>query len=237
MESSKQKTEKKVPDSAVIRPWQLGWWNSNRVMALFTFLIACAAILQVCIYRSQLDEMRIDQRAWLAIKFTPFPAPSPGATVPAPILIANVGKTVAKNVRSWVFFRKLPISTPIELRDFAQVDPASLPTGEPVPAWSKFVTGVLFPNDPVANQQIAMASTPVGRSAPEAVVWDQALADQWARGEIDLALHGKFTYDDAAGNPHWTTFCSVFVASTSGKNVSKDTSERCIAYNTVDDNK
>jgi hypothetical protein len=216
---------------------QKAWWNPNQIMAVFTGVIAFAAILQVCIYKSQLDVMRIDQRAWLAVKYTPFSPPSLGARVPAPIYTINIGKTVAKDVKGWIYFRPVPIATAIDLNEYSKVEPSSLPGGEPIPAWCKFKTGVMFPNDPVLIPQIAIASTPVGRNIPEPRIWDQPLQDQWSRGEIYLALHGKFTYNDAAGISHWTTFCNTFVAANSGKSVSMDTSDLCIAFNTVDDNK
>lgn len=211
--------------------------NSNIVMAVFTGVIALATIVQVCIYSAQLDEMRVDQRAWLAVKFIPFSGPVVGSTVPAPLFVVNVGKTVAKDIRGWIFFRPVPIGTAIDLGEYKKVESSSLPTGEPIPAWSKFQTGVIFPGDPVFMLQAGIARTPVGRSTPEATIWDGPLQEQWVRGDVYLALHGKFTYTDAAGNPHWTTFCSTFVAPGSGKNVSSDTSDRCVSYNTVDNNK
>ncbi len=224
-----------MPPKTTITEWIKA--NANALMAIFTAVIAAATILQVCIYRSQLDEMRIDQRAWLAVKFTMFQPPSLNAKVPAPIFAIDIGKTVAKDVKGWIFVRPVPIATTIDLSEYTRVEPSSLPAGEPIPAWSKFTTGVIYPGDPVPLPRVVIASTPVGRNVPEPLTWDQPLQDQWSRGEIYLALHGKFTYNDAAGNSHWTTFCSIFIAANSGKNVSKDTWDRCISYNTVDDNK
>jgi hypothetical protein len=116
------------------------------------------------------------------------------------------------------------------------VEPSSLPTGEPIPAWAKFNTGVIFPTDMVPIEA-AIAKTPVGSKIPEPFIWDQPSQEQWLRGDTYLALHGKFTYYDAAGNFHWTTFCRTFIAPQSKKQVSKDTADRCIAFNTVDSNK
>jgi hypothetical protein len=149
----------------------------------------------------------------------------------------NVGKTVAKNIQGWTFFRPVPIGTALDLSEYKKVDPSSLPEGEPIPAWTKFETGVIFPNDPVYLPQAAFASTPAGKAHPEATTWDQAREDQWLRGDTYLALNGKVTYEDADGRSHWTTFCTVFIAPASGKFVSKDSSDRCTAYNAVDDNK
>jgi len=217
-----------------IREWIRG--NSNVIIALFTIIIALIAGIQACIYKSQLDWIAIDERAWLAVKFTPFGGPVVGNRLPAPILAVNVGKTVAKNIEGWVSFGPVPISVPLDLSDYKRVEPSSLPEGEPIPAWARFQTGVIFPNDPVPIPQIAFASTPAGKHIPEATMWDQARQDEWLRGDIYIALHGKFSYEDAAGNKHWTTFCNIFMAPGTGKNVSRDSFDRCIAYNTVDDN-
>jgi hypothetical protein len=209
--------------------------NANAVIAIFTIVIAAAAILQVFIYCSQLTWLRIDERAWLAVKFTPFYGPTVGSKVLAPMFTMNTGKTVAKNVEGWAFFRPVPIANRIDLSEYKKVEASSLPGGEPLPAWTKFWTGVVFPNDQLPTPQIAIAKTPVGSDNPMAFTWDQPSQDQWLRGEIYLALHGKITYNDAAGNAHWTTFCSIFMAAGTGKNVSKDTSDACVAFNTVDD--
>jgi hypothetical protein len=224
-----------MPVKAGVAEWIRG--NSNAVIALFTIVIAVIAGIQASVYSSQLDWTRIDERAWLAVKFTPFGGPIVGARLPAPIVAANIGKTVAKNIKGWIFFRPVPIGTTIDVSDYAKVQPSSLPEGEPIPAWTTFVTGVMYPNDPLVISQGVFARTPVGKTTPEAAIWDQTLQDQWLRGDIYLALNGKFTYDDAAGSRHWTTFCNVFIVASSGKNVSRDTSARCNAYNTVDDNK
>jgi hypothetical protein len=41
------------------------WWNPNRIMALFTVVIAFIGALQVAVYSSQLDEMRELRRPWV----------------------------------------------------------------------------------------------------------------------------------------------------------------------------
>jgi hypothetical protein len=232
-ETPKQSEEQgQMPTKTEIGDWIRN--NANVVIALFTIVIAVIAGMTGCIYNSQLNWIRIDERAWLAVKFTPFFGPTVGNKVPAPILTMNTGKTVAKDIKGWVFFRPVPIATTIDLSDYKKVEASSLPAGEPLPAWTKFWTGVVFPNDQLPMPQIAIAKTPVGRDSPEEFTWDQASQDQWTRGEIYLALHGKITYNDAIGNPHWTTFCATFMAPGTGKMVSRDTYDKCVGYNTVD---
>ena len=211
--------------------------NANSVIALFTIVIAVVAGIQACIYKSQLDWTRIEERAWLAVKFTPFNGPVVNATLPAPLVIGNTGKTVATKIKGWIFFRPVPIGATIDVSEFTKVSPSSLPEGEPIPAWTKFDTGVIFPNDSIPMLQPVFAKTPAGKRTPQPATWDQTLQDQWLRGDIYLALNGKVTYDDASGTHHWTTFCTFFMAPGTGKNVSIDTSDRCTSYNSVDNNK
>ncbi len=242
VEESHCQTAKNESEGDVQMPTKTGvseWIrnNANAVIALFTIVIAVIAGIQACIYKSQLDWTRIEERAWLAVKFTPFNGPVVNAKLPAPLLIGNTGKTVATKVRGWIFFRPVPIGTTIDVSDYTKVSPSSLPEGEPIPAWTKFDTGVIFPNDVIPILQPAFARTPAGKNIPEPATWDQPLQDQWLRGDIYLALTGNITYDDAAGVHHWTTFCNFFMASGTGKSVSRDTSDRCTSDNAVDDNK
>jgi hypothetical protein len=236
-QTTKSEGEADVQMSTIARIFEWIRNNANAVIAIFTIVIAGITGIQACIYSSQLDWLRIDERAWLAVKFTPFNGPIVGQKLPAPIVAMNVGRTVAKNIHGWVFFRPVPIGNPLDLSEYKRVEASSLPEGEPLPAWTKFDTGVIFPNDPIYLPQAAFASTAVGKASPEATTWDQARQDQWLRGDTYLALNGKVTYDDADGRHHWTTFCNIFLAPASGKNVSRDSADRCTAYNIVDDNK
>jgi hypothetical protein len=235
-----QKTTDK-PEGGIQMPTRAGMseWirdNANAVIAVFTIVIAVIAFIQGLIYNAQLREMRIDQRAWVAVKFTPLAGPVVGQLVPAPIIVVNVGKTVAKNAKGWVFVRPVPISTTIDVSDPSTLKLSSVAPGEPIPAWTEYENGVLYPNDVGPIPGAAMVNTPVGARNPVPTKWDQTLQDKWNNGDIYLAIHGKLTYEDAAGRQHWTTFCFTYVAPTSGKSVSMDTANTCSSYMTVDGN-
>jgi hypothetical protein len=219
---------------------EIGEWirnNANPVIALFTIVIAAIAIIQAFIYKAQLDEMRIDQRAWVAAKFINLAGPTVGQILPAPLIVGNIGKTVAKNLDGWIYFRPVPISTTIDLSDPATLKPSSVASGEPIPAWTHYAAGVLYPNDIGPVVGAALVNTPTGKTSPVPTVWDGILQDKWDKGDIYLAIDGKITYEDAGGIKHWTTFCYTYTSPASGKFVSMDTVDACKSYMTVDGNK
>ena len=208
------------------------WWNPNRIMALFTVVIASIGIIQACIYASQLDEMRIDQRAWLGVKFVPV-QPTLNSPFTWPLTITNTGKTPAKNIRAMVIIRYLPVDTPIDFRTIEEMRAADIKQVDTTPLWMAFVTGVLFPNDPTTLNQFTFAQGMANK--PQKDIWDSTLQDRYAKGEIYIELNGRFDYDDAAGNAHWTQICNILTSP--GQTVPLETSKSCVAHNNIDDNK
>lgn len=217
------------------------WWQPNRIMALFTIVIALVGFLQWKVYNAQLDEMRIDQRAWFGVKFTVFSPPPVGSPIPIPALAINVGKTIAKGVVVWTMFAPTSIGTTIDLSDPPPPYPYPPSDGPPFhifytqsPVWEMFRTGVIYPGDSF-QLPLFMSQNVVGQSASESVVWNQDMQSQWSDGKIYLALHGAAVYYDVAGNSHETWFCSISTAP--GKQVGLRTQRLCAAYNDVDNNK
>lgn len=208
------------------------WWTPNRIMALFTVIIAGIGTIQACIYSSQLDEMRIDQRAWLGVKFTPV-QPTPNIPFTWPLIINNSGKTPAKNIRAMVIIRYLPVATPIDFRTIEEMRAAGIKQIESTPLWMAFRTGVLFPNDPTTVSQFTYAQGMANKPVKD--IWDSTLQDQYAKGEIYIEMNGRFDYDDAAGNAHWTQICNILTFP--GQTVPLETSKACVAHNNIDNNK
>jgi len=208
------------------------WWTSNRIMALFTVVIAGIGTIQARIYSSQLDEMRIDQRAWLGVKFVPV-QPTLNSPFTWPLIINNSGKTPAKNIRGMVIIRYLPVDAPIDFRTIEEMRAAGVKQIQTTPLWMRFVTGVLFPNDPTTVNQFTYAQGLANKSQKD--IWDSALQDQYAKGEIYIEMNGRFDYDDAAGNSHWTQICNILTAP--GQVVPLETSKACVAHSNIDDNK
>src|SRR5579859_414618 len=106
---NESKGDVQMPTNAGVSEWIRE--NANAVIAVFTIVIAVIAGIQACIYNSQLNWTKIVERPWIVVKFTPFSGPILNAKLPAPVLIANTGETVATNVEGWVFFRPVPIGT------------------------------------------------------------------------------------------------------------------------------
>ena len=208
------------------------WWNPNRIMALFTVVIAGVATIQACIYSSQLNEMRIDQRAWLGVKFVPT-QPAVDSPFTWPLIITNTGKTPAKNIRAMVIIRYLPVESPIDLRTIEEMRAAGIKQTDTTPLWMRFETGVLFPNDPTTVSQFTYAQGAANK--PQKDIWDSTLQDRYAKGQLYIEMNGRFDYDDAAGNPHWTQICNI--ATSPGQVIPLETSKACVANNNIDDNK
>ena len=210
----------------------VAWWTSNRIMALFTVIIAGIGIIQACIYASQLDEMRVDQRAWLGIKFVPT-QPTVNSPFTWPLIINNSGKTPAKNIRAMVIIRYLPVDTPIDFRTIQEIRAAGIEQIETTPLWMAFVTGVMFPNDPTTITQFTYAQGMANK--PQKDIWDSNLQEQYAKGQIYIEMNGRFDYDDAAGNAHWTQICNI--TTSPGQVIPLEISKACVAHNNMDNNK
>jgi hypothetical protein len=208
------------------------WWTSNRIMALFTVVIAGLGTIQARIYTSQLDEMRIDQRAWLGVKFV-LVQPVLNSPLTWPLIINNSGKTPAKNIRAMVIIRYLPFDSAIDFRTIEEIRAAGIKQIESTPLWMAFVTGVLFPNDPTTVNQFTYAQGMAGK--PQKDIWDSTLQDRYAKGEIYIEMNGRFDYDDAAGNAHWTQICNIMTSP--GQVIPLETSKACVAHSNIDDNK
>ena len=211
-----------------------GWMrsNANSVIAVLTVVIALATVVQIFIYRSQLDEMRIDQRAWLAVKFVPV-QPTVDSPFTWPVIINNTGKTPAKNIRGLVIIRYLPADTSIDFRTVEEMRAAGFKQNDTTPLFMRFVTGVLFPNDPTTVNQFTYAQGNANK--PEKDIWDSTLQNRYAKGEIYIEMNGRFDYDDAAGNAHWTQICNMLTSP--GQVVPLETSKACVAHNSIDSNK
>src|SRR6266403_233398 len=123
------------------------WMTSDRVMAAFTVVIAVVSFFQWCVFSKQLDEMRIDQRAWLSVKPN-WVTPQPNSAIAAPTVVNNVGKTAAKDVHGWVFIQRVPKNAGIDFSNPTYTEKPATKPGEPEPAYLTFQIGVMFPNDP-----------------------------------------------------------------------------------------
>lgn len=216
----------------VARFWN--WITPNHVMAIFTVVIAVVAFFQWWVYRSQLDWMRIGERPWVAVKFLPIQI-AVSEPLCSPLTVADTGRTPAKHIEALIAIRVLPVATPIDFGYPPFPKEAVAPVGSQWPVFNKFKIGVIFPNDPLPITNLCMLKGIRGGPPPKNDVWTQPMQDQFDRGETYVEAHGKFTYTDAIGTQHWTTFCETKMA-VEGKEPSLEVANSCTAYNDVDDN-
>ncbi|MCU1272329.1 MAG: hypothetical protein JWN74_3623 [Acidobacteriaceae bacterium] len=221
----------------------LGWWKrlitadpSDHIMALFTFVIAAAGILQLCVFAAQLDEMRIDQRAWLSVKCD-LKQPQVNGTIMAPAVLLNTGKTPAKDVNGVIFIQRVPRNN---LVDFSNPVFNGSPRGNSLDRWPASVNlnlGVLFPNEPIPFSEAIMRKQDSFGGPFVSVIWTETMQQQYSNGDFYLNVRARFTYDDAAGNPHWTQLCRIATAAGQEDIVPNATNEECMRGTSVDRNK
>jgi len=69
--------------------------NANPIIAVFTIVIAVIASIQACIYKSQLDSMHLEQRAWVGISGVHLQVPYSPEHLGMVIVLTNTGKLPA----------------------------------------------------------------------------------------------------------------------------------------------
>jgi hypothetical protein len=62
------------------------------------------------------------------------------------------------------------------------------------------------------------------------------MQDKFDNAETYMAVHGRFTYKDAAGRDHWTQFCSINTPRPI-EDIAAEITEKCVAFADVDDEK
>jgi hypothetical protein len=186
------------------------------IIAVFTVVLAVAAIHQFRIMNDQLNTMRKDQRPWIKVAFDPAPiqALEPmGGTVH----VVNNGKTPARSVSIEVLFEKVKNGEQPKL-DY------------PKP-YMKLDEGTLFPNDP-QNAWVQRVRSAANKSV-EADPLTQSEVEDFTKLSVFFVIYGTAHYSDFFGVDHWTKFCQPIVtANTSGTATFKP----CTDYGDVDSN-
>jgi hypothetical protein len=217
--------EKKEPTMGFGGRFMELWKQSSltdRIIAIFTGVLAAAAIYQFIIMNGQLDVMRKDQRAWVKFEQAKEAGDqvtsqfTTGEPLSFPVRFVNTGKTPANHVQVKVFVSLITAGTEPPLED---PDSGIIPWYISLSAQS----GIIFPESDIKN--VATRTTKDGGSFPLTEAEFNAIRD----GTSYLAAWGTVTYDDVFQVPHWTKFC-YWISSKSHK------SERCSQYNSVDSN-
>jgi len=167
------------------------WITSDRVMAAFTVVIAVVAVFQWCVFSGQLDEMRIDQRAWLSVKPNLLAAQVNGMVL-APTTVTNVGKTAAKNIQGWVFIQTVPRNNTIDFSNPTFTEAPRATPGQPLPVSMKFNVGVLIPGEPLTFNEVAIRQQASTKSPVVPVAWTQTMQEQYDKGDFYLAVRASF---------------------------------------------
>ena len=203
-------------------------WGLTRfewIISILTLLGLVIAVLTGLIFRQQLHEMRIDQRAWISLSAgsTQFPKDETAigqVPVSLPVTINNIGKTAAHIVHGeLVMDYKVNGESP----DFVY-------TARPR---ETVTVGMVMPNNP---QQVLVVFSknkpPSGMDIEPRFLSPyeyQALTD----GHGYMVVYARVTYLDIFDTEHWTQFCTFFVAPNTSVMV---TAKACTDYNDTDNN-
>jgi hypothetical protein len=198
---------------------------TDYIIALFTVILAVAAIYQFIITNSQLRVMRNDERAWLKFDLQPDKTDSSEVTMKLtagqpiffPIRVTNIGKTPARNINMKIFIEVVPATQEPSLN---RVDDLShhYPAGE-------LIAGIVYPTTDF--KQLVMRP---GDSLGSAELATPEEVTSVLSGKSYLAAYGIIAYDDVFEIRHWTKFCTW-----NGTN-GAFAAQQCTEYNNVDRN-
>jgi len=175
------------------------------------------AVVTTWILYSQLWQMRVDARPWIQFKPSDqIPMPQVGSPIIAPVRFINVGKTPAKGLLAYSF---------VEIVDIDKSPHLLKPEGGDNGAWTRVISGVVFPEVVVDGVAKSLDKQGVDRTITDAEY------QRLIKGEAYLTISGIAYYKDVYNTKHWTTFCG-WHSFTAG-NVA---AVGCVANNTVDDN-
>jgi hypothetical protein len=205
---------KNKPDCAK-RLW--GLTKAEWTMAILTLLGIVIALLTGLIFYLQLDEMRIDERAWIGVHIDPVKLAVnevPGGK----LQVANIGKTPAKRV---VVLSIIEVIKSTEAPDFGSPTKISH-------VLHKAYLGDLYPNDhtdiDLPRNDVNSVNIPLTSTEYSDLIGGQSY----------VAIYGHVWYQDVFKKQHDRVFCYWFPYGPSG---SQYTTGTCTEHNTEDDPK
>jgi hypothetical protein len=197
---------------------------TDRIIAVFTGVLAAAAIYQFIITNGQLDTMRKDQRAWVALSVSGDPQisedkASGNVTISWGLILVNTGKTLARH-------------SSVE----AVVD--TVRNGDaPTFAYDNGITwqtdAVVLPNTPTPIVGKMLHKTKI-KDQPEETILTHPEYQDLLDGTQYLVVYAKSSYLDIFGTEHWQHFCGF--KGLSPKPTTLMGARACTNYNDVDDN-
>lgn len=197
---------------------------TDRIIAVFTGVLAAAAIYQFVIMDGQLDTMRKDQRAWVSLSPAGDPqvtqdAASGNVTISYSLVLANTGKTLARHSTVQMVVDTVRNG---EAPTFAYDHGVNMQTD-----------AVVFPNTPVPVVGKMLHKTKI-KDHPEETILTRAEYQDLLDGTQYLVIYAQSSYLDIFGKEHWQHFCGF--KSLSPKPMIVVGARNCTNYNDVDDN-
>jgi len=158
-------------------------------------LLLTAIIIQAVIYWDQVDEMRIDRRAWVAAGSVKG-FPKSDEPFRWTVVIANTGKTFAKHINvagvgGWYSKGQHP--------DFVKEIKQSAATRDP----DKISDVLLAPNGTTESTSEQKEEIPILSTKGIETIKGEII-----QGQISFMFFGQITYDDIFGHHHWLIFCN-----------------------------
>jgi hypothetical protein len=188
-------------------------------IAAFTAVLAGTAIYQFIIMGGQLDAMRKDERAWIAVAVQGNPSFAIDAAPSATLTITDTGKTPATHLVGDFYVELIP-------------DGQNPHFEAQIPHFKMF-SGIAIPNAPQlvvpSRQKLRLGGKPDEMEEDPLTKDDKTALDS---GSLWRAVHGTVWYEDVFGTRHWIRFC-FWTGLKLGKTYS---SGGCAAYNATDDN-
>jgi hypothetical protein len=190
---------------------------TDRIIAVFTAVLAAAAIYQFTIMNDQSDTMRKDERPWIEITFNtgPFQANAPVTGV---IHVVNNGKTPARAITADIAVERVKNGEEPRL-DY------------PKPH-TRFTTGLLFPKTPADSPYSRLRASANGSSTEDDPLTESEL-DDLQHNRIFFVVYATVSYTDFFGIKHWTKMCAF---SALPNVVGTATAQKCTNYGDVDTN-
>jgi hypothetical protein len=193
----------------------------DRLLALFTAIIAGATIYQFIILGGQLKVMQTEQRAWIGITKS-HSTVELGKPILADFVFENTGKTPAKNTKG-VF--KMEVLNFADEPNFDYSDP------DMVSGWSG---DILFPNAPYTLSFTPLIKTP-GTRTLQPTILTQDLESKFNNRQIWIAFEGEIFYEDVFRHKHRMNLCLGIIHTFEGISSSPPGYKACERYNNTDD--
>jgi|GEM_PF-5646738 len=167
---------------------------TERIMVVFTGVLAAASIYQFIIMGGQLDTMRKDQRPWINVSFTQNPL-QVFAPIGGTIHLTNTGKTPARVIVGDFVIEK------VKNREQPVMDYAG-----PV---QRTTRGMITPNDDTPSDMLVHRIRSGVNNAVEVDPLTAPEFEDFNQLNIFFVLYGTVHYTDFFGAKHWTKFCRV----------------------------